>query len=340
MEANMRKAITNSIFAVFVLLGFLGLIATLPLQAQKGGGKGPKQPPPDPAIAYALSSWLRVMNADGTNKTVVLSKGYSSFPDWSPDGRRLVFTYRPSRSDALGIYLINLDGSGLCKLATLHGFDNNPVWSPTALVDGSEWIIYMDFPSASYYEDLFAVRADCTNPGEPINLTNTPGVIDWYPSWSRFSNQLAVTPCGFGTCDVAIYDVSLDYKDDGTRQLQLSKRFTFRDLGLFEGLNPGPPSWAKNDDRLVLTAFDPSTDLTNLWITDLTLSGTYPLTLNPAPGGLNSPNLSPSGNEILVHGYEVGIYKLTRQLGADGTEIWVSTRLGDGAFPKWRHRDP
>jgi len=93
----------------------------------------------------------------------------------------------------------------------------------------------------------------------------------------------------------------------------------------------------------VLTAYDPLTSLKSLWITDLTLSGTYQLTLSQAPGDLGNPNLSPSGNDIVVWGFDPapGIYKLTRQLAADGSEIWVSTRLADtGTFPKWRHRDP
>lgn len=338
----MTKALARSILTLLLLAGLAALAPDAGVLAgQKGGSKN--QPPRDPAITYAAcngpwcSPQLMVMNADGTNKTAVWTKGVSANPDWSPDARRLVFTYTPSRNDAPGIYLVNVDGSGLCKLATLHGYNNNPVWSPVPMVDGSEWIFYVDYPSPGSSTDLYAVRADCSNPGQPVNLTNTPGEDDWYPSWSRLSNRLVVTPCGDG-CTVAVYDVSLV---NGVPQL--SNRTTLRDLGLFDGLYPGPASWAKNDDRLVLTASDPLTGTTNLWITDLTLSGTYQLTLNPAPGGINNPNMSPSGNDIVVYGFDAGagIYKLTKQPGAGGTEIWASTRLADiGTYPKWRHRDP
>jgi Tol biopolymer transport system component len=340
MEANMKNVIRYSIVVVVLLLG---LAASLPLLAQKGGSKGPKQPP-DPAIAYAAcngpwcSPQLIVMNADGSNKTTVVSKGSSAQPDWSPDGRRLVFNYTPGRNEAPGIYLVNLDGSGLCKLAELRSYGNNPVWSPVPMVDGSEWILYTDYPLSSQYTDLFAVRAKCGNSDPPVNLTTTPDVNDWYPSWSRLSNRVVVTPCGNGGCTVTIYDVSLK---NGVPQL--SNRITFPDLGLLEGLYPGTPSWAKDDDRLVLSAYSPATGAQSLWITDLTSSGTRQLALSQAPGDLSNPNLSPSGDDIVVWGYDPapGIYKLTKSLDADGTEIWTTTRLADtGTFPKWRHRDP
>ena len=336
----MRRTFAIPILAVLLLLG---LVATLPMHAQMGGSsKGPKQPPPDPSIAYAdnsgpWGSWrLMVMNADGTNKTAVTSKGDSLNPDWSPDARRLVFTHRPSRRDAQGIYLINLDGTGLCKLAELRGSSNNPVWSPI-MVGGSEWIIYVDYPLSGGNTDLFAVRADCGNPGDPVNLTNSPEGNDWYPSWSRFSNRVAAWGC-HGECGVDIYDFSVV-----SGIPQLSNRTTLLEFGLFEGLSLGAPSWAKDIDRLVLPAYSPATGTLDLWVTDFTVSGTHQLILTPAPGGVANPNWSPTGNEIVVYGSDAGagIYKLTKQVNADGTETWASTRLaGTGMLPKWRRCGP
>jgi len=349
----MRKATTNSILAVLVLLGFLGLIATLPLEAQKGGSKGPKdQPPPDPAIAYIDDGWLMVMNADGSNQTPVGKNGRGAQPDWSPDARRLVFAYTPSKRDnnEVGIYLINVDGSGLCKLAPIYSSTTNPAWSPP-MADGSEWIVYSDYRPESAQKDLFAVRADCNNPGAPVNLTNTPDVGEWRPSWSRFANRLTAEATG-AVRFVVLYDVLPP--QNGLLVPQLSYRGTLQELGLFQDRVHGAPSWAKNDDRIVLVGTadpNPYGHSYDLWVTDLTVAGTHQLTFSTEPGGPFFPNWSASGNEIV---YELGsssglptfsgtysVYTLTKQINpANGAETWTSTKLAEnGSSPKWRRCD-
>lgn len=320
----------------------------------QGGGKKPKQePPPDPAIAYS-DGWLYVMNADGTNKTVVWNRGTSYAPDWSPDARRLVFLYAPQNPKQKGIYLINLDGSGLCKLAPYTATPREwarPVWSPVPMPDGSEWIIYTDFTTraSSWSWDLYAVRANCADPGKPVNLTNGGAQDEWFwPSWSRLSNRLAVgilSPENGWRSEMAVYDVSLV---NGVPRL--SNRVMVRaDLGLFmtgESLNP---SWARNDDRILLSASAVFGQQYDLWVTDLTYSGTYALTSTTVNGGETRPCWSPNDSEIAF--FDMGeteswLWKLARRVNPDGTETWVRTQVLAGPFGgnyrghSWRRCDP
>src|SRR5262245_50140687 len=63
--------------------------------------------------------------------------------DWSPDGRRIVFTSHPvtddrQRSNQAEIYVINVDGTGLTRLTFNGEEERAPSWSP----DGSR-IVYM-----------------------------------------------------------------------------------------------------------------------------------------------------------------------------------------------------
>src|SRR5215510_14935977 len=64
-------------------------------------------------------------------------------PDWSPDGRRIVFTSHPvtddpQRSNLAEIYVINVDGTELTRLTFNAEEERAPSWSP----DGSR-IVYM-----------------------------------------------------------------------------------------------------------------------------------------------------------------------------------------------------
>jgi len=271
------------------------------------------------------------MNADGTNKTVVYNKGTSYAPDWSPDGKRLVFVNQSGSlwggTTQVYLYLINVDGSGLCKLAKLNTtavFSDSirPVWSPRAFDDGYQWIVYSDRAASGH--DLFAVRADCANPGTPVNLTNSAEAETW-PSWSRFATYLAATVPGpadsdeFCPSQVALYDVS--FLNGAPR---LSNRKTLSELGLSVP-NPGIAAWAKNSDRIVMTASDDPTNV-DLWVTDLTPAGTFAIAAT-ADMDETRASWSPDGTEIVFYDMAYpSIWKLARQLDANGRETWVRTQ--------------
>src|SRR5262249_19232261 len=83
------------------------------------------------------------------------------FPDWSPDGRRLVFVESPAGRENLDlrqIYTIDADGGRRTRLTNTLGPHTNPVWSP----DG-RWIAYASRAEADDFE-VWAMRADGSEP--------------------------------------------------------------------------------------------------------------------------------------------------------------------------------
>ena len=100
--------------------------------------------PIDPAVPYQLE--LDVVNVDGSGLRRLArgpwsrdDQGFYAVPDWSPDGRKLVFAKRLARSGAPcrpagrcndEIYVINADGTGLQRLTRNAVPDGHPVWSP------------------------------------------------------------------------------------------------------------------------------------------------------------------------------------------------------------------
>jgi Tol biopolymer transport system component len=91
-------------------------------------------------------------------------------PAWSPDGRRLAFSYN--------LLVANVDGSGYEELRRSNSW--HPTWSP----DGRR----LAFGSGSAQLDIYTIGSDGS--GER-NITNTPSIGEGNPSWSPRGDLIA-----------------------------------------------------------------------------------------------------------------------------------------------------
>jgi Tol biopolymer transport system component len=84
----------------------------------------------DTAQLYVLDS------LSGTPRRIVGGTlGFIAFPDWSPDGTRILFS--AGTHERYGVYLIGADGSGLRPVLRDTVTYRSPSWSP----DGSEFAV-------------------------------------------------------------------------------------------------------------------------------------------------------------------------------------------------------
>ncbi|RLD17029.1 hypothetical protein DRI50_00350 [candidate division KSB1 bacterium] len=119
---------------------------------------------------------MLLINNGERKEMAPLGEGLYLWPHLSPDGQKIVFTFG---GDAT--YVCDLDGNILSKI----GYANAPVWSP----DG-KWIVYMvDHDNGDYFTDseIFISSADGK---QKIQVTDTPDIIEMYPSWGAKLNQL------------------------------------------------------------------------------------------------------------------------------------------------------
>jgi len=126
---------------------------------------------------------------------VVLTRAvaYDRHPEWSPDGRQLLFSSDRHGDD--DIYLINSDGSGLKQLTLMRANDYWPHWSP----DGSRIAFTSDRDGNS---EIYVMNADGTN---QTRLTNN-AADDYDPDWSPDGKRLVFVSARAGHHHLYIMD--------------------------------------------------------------------------------------------------------------------------------------
>jgi Tol biopolymer transport system component len=129
-------------------------------------------------IAY-LRGNIFIMNADGSGSYNLTNSATTipSYPDWSPDGTKIVFSSYSRGGDFLGneLYVINADGSGLRQITKNQSADIFPDWSP----DGSRIVFEINGPSGGIY----VINAD----GSGQAQLGGGGCPSWSPGGSKIA---------------------------------------------------------------------------------------------------------------------------------------------------------
>ena len=117
----------------------------------------PDWSPDGKRLVYATDDGLRIMNADGSHVRPLTLGAYHQQPRWSPDGRRVVF------DSALDVFVVDVKTRRVRKLAANPGPDRDAAWSPDGrfIVYLSEHVCRICF-SAEDPLELWVMRADGT----------------------------------------------------------------------------------------------------------------------------------------------------------------------------------
>lgn len=264
-----------------------------------------------------LSGQLILMSEDGTVRRELLDlpQGFALYPRWSPDGRQIAFTRLSAAPQGpVGLFIINVDGSGLRQVSPPNGGLVGADWSP----DGTKLVAYSGNRIAVIGEDGSGLTF------LPVmNAESRYGT--WGISWSPNGNEILYNGShdvdGFlGGPDVWVFNVATG----------LSRMIA----------TPGVDArWSPDGRRVAYVATDQGDPGS---LTVINSDGSNPRILVPkGSAGANRPEFSwsPDGTRLLYAGERTpcGCRELYT-ISVDGGESTNITRNTAGRYtrrPDW-----
>jgi len=220
---------------------------------------------------------MYAVDFDGANvqkltneQSVILS------PDWSPDGRFIVYTsYKEHNPD-----LILLDPDGRRRrrpLLRLPGINSAPAWSP----DGSKISLVLSKDSNS---EIYVL-----NRWRKLTRLTRHFNIDTSPTWSPDGKKIAFTSDRSGTGRPQIYIMDADSGDrTGVTRITFQSRYNDN------------PAWSPDGDKIAFTSMVNSNFQIKIYNTETRKT----IDITSGPGSKEEPTWSPDGHFLA--------YRLTR----------------------------
>lgn len=132
-------------------------------------------------IVLCLACALLMAALGGTALHAQPAACNDSFPAWSPDGARIVFS--SDRTRDIDIYALTLESRDVRRLTTAPGRDAHPSWSP----NGRQ--IAFQSPREGEHTNLYLMNADGSNQRRITAHRGFAGVPVWSPDGRRLAYQ-------------------------------------------------------------------------------------------------------------------------------------------------------
>jgi TolB protein len=260
---------------------------------------------------------IYVMNPDGTEqKRLTTNNVIDGAPDWSADGKKIVFD-RASESifgnPTYDIWVMNADGTEQTQLTFEDDWITDPAWSP----DGSK-IAFERTPRAGGYKNLWIMNANGT---DMTPLTSMSNYYDEDPEWSPDGFKIV-----FSRESVQTYPDIYVINVDGTGEMPLTA------TGDYEIA----PEWSPDGSRITYQGTYESISETYIFVMNAYGSGQTRITFT---GYDRHPAWSPDGTKIAFQRSNGNddIYVMN----ADGTEVTpLTTSDGNDRKPDWQPIPP
>jgi Tol biopolymer transport system component len=129
---------------------------------------------------------IYTMHANGSDVDQITHlSGFSGFPSWSPDGKRIVFAHSSAQGVPDSLYTVRAEGGGLRRLTHAHGSHNQdwPQYSPNG-----RWILFFS-TTPTNVPALYMMRANGSGIHRLTPLWLRAGPGDWSPNGRRIVSE-------------------------------------------------------------------------------------------------------------------------------------------------------
>lgn len=275
----------------------------------------PPVPPADPAIAYVVTGTvpkLMVMNADGSNQTVIQTGTSIGQPSWSPDAHSIVFTGTIGGQN--GILIVDVSvvngiptGSNLRPIP-INNVTNKPSWARWSPLGD---LIVFRATSSEYDRNIYTIPP--TGGTATIVYTSPTGISPTHPDWSPDASKLVFCEATNG----APYQKNLLVLELETSQV--TTVLPFSDFYLKRW-----PAWSRNGDRIAYSGTSGNNAEAIYTVTPVA-NATPVKVINGV-----FPTWSPDDSKFAFNGSKpAGIYSYTFSSG-------TRQKLSDGTWANWR----
>lgn len=231
-------------------------------------------------------------------------------PDWSPDGREIVFSAIWGASLA-EIYRVPSVGGSVVRLTSNPGDDYSPAWSP----DGTR-ILYIRSESGGNPNELWTM--DPRDPSIRSRVTQHSGRLLKDCVWSPDDTQIAYTAYRFSPPEIIFEIWTVPAAGSGRRLLTETGR-------------NGSPSWSPDGTKVAFHS-DRAGDY-DLWVK--ALAEDDPVRLTDSAANDMSPDWSPDGNWIAFASNRAGSLDLWLMSTTSDQFIQLTTGMASDQGPSW-----